>query len=611
MFLLVTLLLPLALFGALEATLRATHYQGDHGLFVRLPFLRGRYGGVNKRFAARYFIGMRRLPTASNDIFLVDKPPNGFRVFVLGESSANGFPYGYNGTFSRVLSDALQDVMPSGTVEVVNLGVAATNTYALYDEIDEVLEQRPDAVVIYAGHNEFYGALGAGSTERAAASPALLRAYLRLQRRFKTVLLARELAVGALRRLGGGRAARDSSMTLMQEMVREEAIPLDGTTYRRGRNQFRDNLTAILHRFREAGVPVFIGSLTSNLRDQEPFRSVPSDTLPAADRVFREAREALARRDLAEARRLFGYARDLDGLRFRAPSEFNAIIREVALQEGARFVPVAEAFAAASPDSIEGWALFWEHVHPNQAGYHLMGRAYFEAFKAAGFLGRAADTTRLAPWDSYRERMELTEFDRRFAWHQVRSLTSRWPFVERPDPAGYPANYRPADGADSLAFEAVNGGLVWPTAKTELASRYRAGGRLAEALAEYRGLLREQPMNTALMALVADTYLRMGDSGRARPLLERAYDLEPSGLVCFALGTLELTDRRYPRAIRLLEESLRFAPDNPPALNNLSRAYLLTRNVRQARAYADRLAAVAPEFPGLREWRAMLATLSE
>jgi tetratricopeptide (TPR) repeat protein len=610
-FLLLTLLLPLVAFAALEGTLRATHYRGDVGLLVRLPFLGGRYAGVNKRFAGRYFVGMRRLPTASNDIFLVTKPANGFRVFVLGESSANGFPYGYNGTFSRVLREALRDVLPSSTVEVVNLGIAATNTYALYDEIDEVLGQRPDAVVIYVGHNEYYGALGAGSTQRAAGSPPLLRAYLRMQRRFKTVLLARELAVGALRRVGGGRAGRDGSTTLMQEMVREDAIPLDAPTYRRGRTQFRDNLTAILHRFREARVPVFIGSLASNLRDQAPFRSVRSGTLPAADQVFAQARQALGRRDLAEARRLFSYARDLDGLRFRAPGEFNAIIREVARHQGARYVPVAEAFAAASPDSIEGSALFWEHVHPNQAGYHLIGRLYFEAFEAAGFLGRAADRRRLGPWETYLEGMELTEFDRRFAWHQVRSLTSRWPFVERQDPAGYPASYRPTDTPDSLAFEAVNGGLVWPSAKIELASRYRAELRLAEALAEYRGLLREQPVNPSLMTFAADTYQRMGDSVRARALLEHAYQLEPSGLVCFALGTLELTGQRYPRAIRLLEESLRYAPDNPPALNNLSRAYLLTRDVPRARAYADRLARVNPGFPGLREWRAMLAALPE
>ena len=154
--------LPVLAFGAVEGSLRAIHYGGDLRLFVPRPDLEGKYAAVNNQFAARYFVNVSMLPTPPSDRFLLSKPAHGFRVFVLGESSAAGFPYGYNGTFSRVLQDALQDVMPGDTVEVVNLGVAAINSYALRDEVDEILARQPDAVLIYAGHNEFYGALGAG-----------------------------------------------------------------------------------------------------------------------------------------------------------------------------------------------------------------------------------------------------------------------------------------------------------------------------------------------------------------------------------------------------------------------------------------------------------------
>jgi len=611
MFPLLALLIPLLAFTALESGLRAMHYGGDLSLFVRLPFLNGRYAGVNKHFAARYFVRVKALPTPSNDIFLVAKPARGVRVFVLGESTSNGFPYGYNGTFSRVLGDALQDVLPSDTVEVVNLGVAAVSSYTLYDQIDEILTERPDAVLIYAGHNEYYGALGAASTETAVASPALVRTYLRLQR-LKLFLLAREVATALVRRLGSGRAAaRDSSMSLMREMTREELILLDGPVYRRGRTQFRDNLRAILRRFRDAGVPVFVGSLTSNLRDQRPFRSVAMPALPAAGQVFGEARQALARGELGAARRLFADARDLDALRFRAPGEFNEIIRAVARESGAHYVPVDEAFGAASKDGIPGSDLFWEHVHPNQTGYLLMGKVFFEAIKQAGFLGRSADTTRLRSWQAYYDRMELTDFDRRFAWHESQTVTTRWPFVEREDPVVYPLHYRPLGPADSLAFAAVNTKWGWARAKFALAGQYRSQGQLQLALAEYRGLIREQPVNSSLLVLAADVSIRLNDPDHARGLLERAYTIEPSGLTCYALGTLELKAKRYDRAILLLEQSLQYRPDNPPVLFDLSRVYILVRDVRRGRAYADRLALVSPAFPGLSEWRDMLATLQD
>jgi lysophospholipase L1-like esterase len=140
----------------------------------------------------RYFPQERFPPSPPGDAFLVTKPAHSLRIFVLGESSAAGFPYPPNGTFARVLEDALTDVLPRDTVEVVNMGMAATNSYTIVDLAGEVIDQRPDAVVIYGGHNEYYGALGAGSTETLGSHPSFVRLYLNLQR-LKTFLLLRNL----------------------------------------------------------------------------------------------------------------------------------------------------------------------------------------------------------------------------------------------------------------------------------------------------------------------------------------------------------------------------------------------------------------------------------
>jgi tetratricopeptide (TPR) repeat protein len=608
-FALLALLSPVLLFGALEGGLRIARYKGDLGLFASIPNVDRKYLGVNPRLASRYFASVRVVPTPPGDLFLRAKPAAGFRVFVLGESSTAGFPYGYNGTFSRVVRDALRDVLPQDTVEFVNLGISAITSYALFDTVDEILSQHPDAVLIYAGHNEFYGALGAGSTETVGAFPGFVRAYLGLQRRFKTVVLARDLA---LRLAARGGAAPDSSRSLMQQMVREELIPLDSPTYQRGTRQFRENLQAMLQRFDDADVPVFVASLTSNLRDQQPFRSLATDSLPAASQVFEEARQALAHGKRTEARPLFERARDLDALRFRAAGQFNSIIRAVAEQTGAHYVPVDEAFAAAAEDGIPGLDLFWEHLHPNQTGYHLIGKTFFEAIARAGFLGHRAEITRLRSWPAYYDAMELTEFDRRFAWHQIRSVTTSWPFVEREDPSGYPRNYRPHDAADSAAFEVViYRRSTWPLAKFQLAAHYRSLGQLQPALAEYRGLIREQPENPTVRVYAADLLVELEQWDGARDMLERAYALQPSALTSFALGRLELQVRHVDRAINLLTEAQRFQPDVPAVLYDLSRAYTLTRDMPRARALAQRLAEVSPGYPGLSEWLAELATMPD
>jgi len=609
-FFLLALLLPVLAFAALEGALRIAGYGGDLRLFVRAPIENGRYARVNGRFAERFFVDVRFLPTPTNDLLLVRKPANGFRVFVLGESTAIGFPYGYNGTFSRVLRDVLRDVLPHDSVEVVNLGFAAINSYALYDQVGEVIAQHPDAVMLYVGHNEYYGALGVGSTERAVGSPALIRTYLKLQR-LKIFLLARNLAVAIARRMHGRRASAGDSLGVMELVAGEKDIPLGGPVYGRGVAQFTDNLRAILRRFRDAGVPVFVASLASNLRDQAPFRPIRTGAYPAADSVYRGAQLDLSHGDTVDARGKFVFARDLDGLRFRAPSEFNRVIREAAQAYGAHYVPVEEAFAAASPGGIPGRELFWEHVHPNQAGYLLMAKTFFEALRGTSFLGRTADTTRLRPWQAYFDRMDLTEFDRQFAWHEVRGLMSRWPFVEREVPGGYPANYRPSDLADSAAFTAVYGDLGWRRAKAGLAEEYQHMGQLASALAEYEGLMREDPVNPPLLLAAAAVFQGMGRADSARDLVQRAYGIEQSGATSYALGMLELQAKRYAIAIPLLEQALRSAPDNQSLLFDLSRACILVRNLERARFYADRLAAVNPGYPGLAEWRAMLGTLQD
>ena len=604
LFFVLALLVPVFVFGALEGVLRIAKYDGDLHVFRRLDLLGGRYYEINKRLAARYFADVRLLPTPTNDLLLVHKPRNGFRVFVLGASTTNGFPYGYNGTFSRVLQDALHDVLPGSTVEVVNLGIAALNTYYLYDEVGEILAQHPDAVLIYAGQNEYYGALGVASTERAVGSPGVVRTYLELQR-LKIFLLARDLAVKIARALAGG-ASRDTAAGLMEFVVRDPDIPLGGRLYDRGVEQYRDNLRAILGRFHDAGVPVFIGSLTSNLRDQPPLRSTPTPGYPPADSVYVAAQAALRAGDTAQARTAFRLAKDLDGLRFRAPSAFNQIIRDEAREHGAHYVPVDEAFAAASPGGIPGKELFWEHLHPTQAGDLLMAKAFYEALKEAGFVGAVADTTRLRPWQAYYDRMELTEFDRRYAWHTIESLKSRWPFVARVDPAGYPHNYQPTDLADSAAFAAVNYGVGWPQAKTALADQYRRRGQIQLALAEYRGLIREQPINTRFLGIAAELYLQVKDTARATDALAQSLGVQPSGLTSYLLGTLELGTKQYEPAATHLEQALEFSPDNPPVLFDLSRALAMVGDSQRARYFADRLLMVQPGYAGLSEWRAKL-----
>lgn len=595
----IAILSPLILLALLEAGLRVGRYGGDTPLFEAPAKFHGVYLVPGRRLGARYFPRAKSPPSPPVDAFLVHKPLHGLRIFVMGESAAAGFPYVANGAFSNILADALQDVLPHDTVEVVNLAISATNSYTIADLTSEVIAQRPDAVLIYGGHNEYYGALGVGSTETLGAVPSFVRLYLRLQR-FKTFLLLRNVVGSAIGIARGDSpfASPDPHPSRMETVVRDQRITLGGKVYERGKRQFESNLLAALGAFHRAGVPVFIGSAPSNLRDQKPFGSLSSPRDSSAAAAFDSARVLLARGDTAGARSLFARARDLDLIRFRAPGEFREIIKRAALKTGAHYVSSEEAFDSAAKYGIPGRDLFLEHVHPNSGGYLLLGRTYFAALQRAGFL-KKADLERLAAWDEYGRRMDLTPLDYRIAYHTVRTITTRWPFLPLNSQQNYRGSYEPTDFADSLAFGVSMGTIQWAQAKVATARRFEARGQIDSAVAEYAGLIRREPHTEAGYRLAGAALLQAKQPDRARPFLEKSYAIEPTPFTAYALGVLARQSGDLRRAIALLEQSLSLSPNAPATLYQLSITYAVAHDMEHARATASQLAMVSPQYPGL------------
>ena len=156
----------------------------------------------------------------------------------------------------------------------------------------------------------------------------------------------------------------------MSKVARERSIPFGSELYQLGAEQFRGNLERLLRKYRAAGVPVFIGTLASNERDQPPFVSGPAgEPGGSAAEHFARARELEANGQAEAARVEYLAAKDRDQLRFRAPEQFNDLVREVATANGATLVDTQSALVAAARGRIIGNELMLEHVHPNVTGY--------------------------------------------------------------------------------------------------------------------------------------------------------------------------------------------------------------------------------------------------
>jgi hypothetical protein len=535
-FAVVALSIPFVLVALVEIGLRLANYAGNDALFVEASYRPAGYRVVNPDLSRRYFPDDPNPPGVSPEPFLAKKPSRGFRVFVLGESTTAGFPYLRNGAFSRVLGDALRDVMPDDTVEVVNLAVAAVSSYVVADIAREALREQPDALIVYSGHNEYYGVYGAASTRAGSVSPAITRLLVRASRLKIIRLLSRAVRRGAASQKGVVDVSR------MEQLATTAPVIPDGDTDLRGPRQLRSNLETIAAAARRNGTILFVGSQASNLRDLAPFASVGANPDARADSAFTRAHRELSAGRRAAARAGFTAARDLDAVKFRATSRINQAIEGLSAP-GVNYVATAERIASGARDSIPGNEMFYEHVHPRRAGAVLLAQAYFDAVAAVPAFRSRMRLERLRPWNEYERRMELTPVDERLAQLTVDALLQRWPFVVPGTRPSFVSTYHPANPVDSAAFAAMIGAASWSAVKLELVKRYVARGFVDSALAELRGLEREypwDPLPATRAGLLLDS-LQRGDE--ALPFLVRAEQLGGSPEVIAALARIKARQR--------------------------------------------------------------------
>jgi lysophospholipase L1-like esterase len=502
-----TALLPVALFGLVELALRWGGWGAPYSLFVDVPGARG-YLWVNHEVVRRFLVDERDTPNLwiRPVAFRQRKTPETYRIFVQGGSTAEGYPYGFGASPAGMLQQRLQHTFPGRRIEVITTAMSGVNSYTLLDFCDEILEQHPDAVVIYSGHNEYLGLLGVGSKLSAGRLRPLVLTFLGLQN-------LRLFQVG--RRLQAALAPQslpDPRRTQLARFIGAARIPYGSRLYRRGLEQYRANMRALLRRYREAGVPVFIGTLVANERDQPPFimghgpdadlgawrrhlragltalvAGHPAAALPeidaavAADRLHAAAwySRGLALDELGrygEARAAYLAAKDRDELRLRAPEEMNAILRRVAAEEGAHVVDVEASFHRRALHGIVGKDLMLEHLHPNLEGYFILADAFYRAFAKQGAVG---PWTHPIPAAQARREMPVTAVDRFYGEYRIASLTSGWPFAKQDKE--YKVPEAPADPLERIAEALYNNRYGWPDAMRELLRHYRRDGRTAEA----------------------------------------------------------------------------------------------------------------------------------
>ena len=402
---------------------------------------------TSRFYAQRFFTQYKgRLAAAGQmgeHFFVEPSPANRYRVVFVGASTVQGFPHPRRLAAASFLQEMLADAWPEREVEVVNLGITSIASFAVAQVIEDALVLSPDLVVVYTGHNEFYGLYGAGRYQR-------LKYFLRQ-------LHLTHLVDGLLGSIG----TRDEPTDLIKMAAARGEVPLHGPGRATAEQNLRDNLRRVSQLCERAQVPLVLCTIVANDAGFAPVGSTegdggawkaqveqaaqgltrgyvaPDDAEAALQQLEQAAAlssehawlwylqgRALERlgRD-AEAQRAFRKARDLDTMPWRAPTAHNAVIRAVAKEHGVVLADVEAAFVNAAPAQGVGWEWMVDHVHFSVAGQALLARTVL--YSVAGL--QDIDLGLLRSAEAYRRDLGDLPVERVVAYNKMGAMLAQAP----------------------------------------------------------------------------------------------------------------------------------------------------------------------------------------
>lgn len=388
-FRLIAILFPLLVLAGVEGYFRYRQWGVNTSLSLPHPHDPSSHY-LNPKTDLAYCVSDLRGPEPRS--FSLPKSPKKFRVVVVGASTVQGYPFPSELSFPRQMELILSKQIGNRDVEILNAGIVGLSTLPLADVVRQATQLQPDAIVMYEGHNEFYGVGGVATNAETTPWNMTLRRFRLIQA------------------LSNPENPQDELITRLPKQLE---ILADDPLVSQAEQRYERHLHQMADHCHHAGIPLLLCSVVSNVRDQSPLareresqavKTAIGSTGPIDHTAFtidrleqirdkltelceHDSSNALAHYRLAQtlellndpaaARAHYVLARDADACRYRAPSSFQKIVQRVTEQKrssGVSFVDLVPAFDAEAKQAAPGQDLFLEHVHFTLEGHWLAAR---------------------------------------------------------------------------------------------------------------------------------------------------------------------------------------------------------------------------------------------
>ncbi|MFO1475949.1 MAG: tetratricopeptide repeat protein [Verrucomicrobiota bacterium] len=632
-------LVPLLLLGAAEAVLRIAGYGYRTGFFIPARVENKDVLVNNETFSYRFFPpALARWPTPI--VMSPDKAPQTFRIFIFGESAAQGDPEPAFGA-GRYLTLLLQDRYPGARFEVINTGVTAINSHVIVPIARECARYHGDVWIVYMGNNEMVGPFGAATIFGSQAPPLWL---VRLNLAAQQTRLG-QFVMAAGRHLKGRSA--DASWGGMQMFLGNQ-LPARDRRRDAVYANFEQNLADIVDAGLRSGAKVLLSPVLVNLKDSPPFASMSDPAVAPADRdaaddSFRAGCKAQAAGDgdaaaaafqraarldsgradieyhlaqsLAPARpdealKHYQAACDLDALPFRADSRVNDIItRAGAGRPGVTVLNLDALRKELSPDGIPGDESFYEHVHFNFDGSYRLALAWARAIVPLlppTLAGQAS-----GEWTSQAEcerQLGLTEWNRSLVLRSVLQRFNSPPLSTQPNNPARVAAIEPrvkmpapepaaVESAKSIARDALRRRPDDHFLHENNAELLQCLDDVNGAAAEWRRVAELLPQDCLARFQLGRLLSHSGKPGEAEPILAGVVAVRPNFVEAWmALGEACFAQGRYEQARQAYETAHRLRPRDPQSAFELGRTCSLLKQSDQSIAWFQECLRLNPDY---------------
>ncbi len=383
----------------------------------------------------------------------------------------------------------------------------------------------------------------------------------------------------------------------MEKMIGKSLIPLNSKNYQEGLEQFKGNMSDILKMFKDENIHVIMGTLASNIKDLKPFISHKGKNIPSADSIYYTAQRFLTERDTLKARKLFIVAKDLDELRFRAPSKMNTIIFQLGKKYGDPVIDIDSILNTDSPDGILGYNLTVDHLHPNLTGYKIIAESFYQEMKADKLLPPNPENISINSQDSILNyNYPLTQLDSVIGDIEIKRLTGNYPFIQRGSDGFLIENYKPLNIIDSTAKETLLKQITWEKAHAKIAEWFWEKHNVNNFKREINAIIAERQYDTEPYEYITKKLIANNLFDNAMPYLERLNKIRPSSFTLKWLGQIALSGNNFKGAVSYLTESLKFKDDDPQVWYNLAGAYFNLKQNENTISALKRCLQLSPNY---------------